>query len=205
MAHPPRKINPSPYNHLEELQQFQRIKRRDAAAFDALFCAYHARLCSFSYAIVKSSETAKEIVQTLFQKLWEDAGNLQIKTSVKAYLYQSVRNLSIDYLRQQRSRRTYIADEEAGPEPASPENLEELIHNKQLVSVVQESVEKLPERCKLIFRMYWEEGLSRREIAAVLNLSPKTVETQMGRALKALRKHLTPYLSSVLILRFFVA
>jgi len=135
---------------------FHRIKRRDATAFELLFRTYHGRLCSFAYSYVKSDEAAKEIVQTLFQKMWESGGELQIKTSVKAYLYQSVRNLSLDYLKHERIKQSY--EEEALREPVSQRNLDEILHEKDLLSVVEQSIDKLPERCRQIFRMHWKKG-----------------------------------------------
>ncbi|MBI4417661.1 MAG: RNA polymerase sigma-70 factor [Ignavibacteriales bacterium] len=200
---PPVSRDAASENHirLQELQLFQRIKNRDTAAFELLFRTYHARLCSFAQSYVKDSEVAKEIVQALFQKMWESGEGLHIMTSVRSYLYQSVRNLSLDYLKHQRVERSY--EDEVIREPLSQKSLDELLNEKELLSIVHENIEKLPKRCKLIFQMYWRDGLSYKEIADVLGLSIKTVETQMGRALKTLRTKVAPYLSSLVVIRFF--
>lgn len=169
-----------------------RIRAGDAQAFEALFHAFHAGLCAFAYRYVKSREVAEEIVQEVFLFLWERRETLDVRDSIKNYLFTAVRNAAVSWLRHERVvARRQVETLELFSRPApSPDSM---AISGELLAAVRRAIDRLPERCRLIFTLHREQGLTYGEIAQVLGLSPKTVEVQMGRALKALRKGLARF------------
>jgi RNA polymerase sigma-70 factor (family 1) len=175
-----------------ELGWVERIRAGDSAAFDALFHAYHAPLCAFAYRYVAARDLAEEIVQEVFLYVWERRQTWDVRTSVKNYLFTAVRNASLSYLRHERVvRRRQAETVELFARPG--ESADADTRTAELVAAVRRAVGRLPERCRLIFTLHREQGLTYAEIASVLEISPKTVEVQMGRALKALRKTLAGF------------
>ncbi len=171
-----------------------RIRAGDGPAFEALFHAYHAPLCAFAYRLVGVRDLAEEIVQEVFLYVWERRETWDVRTSVKSYLFTAVRNAAMSYLRHERvvrQREAETVDLFVRPAAAADGR----VRTAELVAAVQRAVGRLPERCRLIFTLHREQGLTYSEIAEVLEISPKTVEVQMGRALKALRKALAGFRS----------
>jgi RNA polymerase sigma-70 factor (ECF subfamily) len=178
--------------HSPELGWVERIRAGDSAAFEALFHAYHAPLCAFAYRYVAARDLAEEIVQEVFLFVWERRETWDVRTSVKNYLFTAVRNASLSYLRHERVvRRRQAETVELFAHPVESTDTE--TRTAELVAAVHRAVGRLPERCRLIFTLHREQGLTYAEIAGVLEISPKTVEVQMGRALKALRKTLAGF------------
>lgn len=164
-----------------------------------MFLAYYAPLCRFVRYYVKSNDIAEELIQDLFTRVWEIRKHWNPSNSVKRYLYKAARNRALDYLKHRRIQEKY--DQAEGPFSegidlmAGPSVLlDEEIYEKDFLAAAQEAIGQLPERCGLIYRLHRQDGLTYREIAAVLDISVKTVETQMVRALKILRKRLAPFL-----------
>ena len=145
-------------------------------------------MCYYAWKFVNEKELAEEVVSEVFFKLWKNKKKLNVKTSFRSYLFIAVRNQAFDYLRKVR-RVNYIDDTEAIKSKIADRHspLEEAIFN-EIYFNLEKAIENLPQQCRMIFRMSRDEGLRYREIANQLNISNKTVETQMGRALKKLRK-----------------
>ena len=165
------------------------VQQDDTAAFSALYQRYYKRLLVYATKIVNSPELAEEIVLDVYMHFWRNRARLQVHTSFESYLFRSVRNLSFDYLKHYRHELHLheITAEVANSEHLSEDRLADLYDYKLLTDFLDYHIESLPKRCRLIFRMSREQGLMYREIAEQLNLSIKTVEAQMGRALKMLR------------------
>jgi len=161
-------------------------------AFEQLFRRYYAPLVAYASRYVSGTETAREIVQDFFVKLYEKRNSLSIDVSVKSYLYRSVYNCCINYINQRNIQDRHLKNIEL--ERTGEENLENEINTVELQYKIFEIIEELPARCKRIFKMNRIEGLKNDEIAANLNLSKRTVETQISKALKILRKRLSDYL-----------
>ena len=179
--------------HPSELAELvERIRAGEVAAFEALFETFHAPLCAFAYRYVSRRDIAEEIVQEVFLFVWTHRATWNVRDSVKNYLFTAVRNAAMSWVRHElvvhRHDATTVAFTTPMPSPVDRE-----LAAAELATAVRRAVERLPERCRLIFTLHREQGLTYAEIAAVLDLSPKTVETQMGRALKALRKSLAAY------------
>lgn len=169
-----------------------RIQSGDREAFKALFQTYAEPLCTFAEQYTESSEIAEELVQDLFLKIWEDRRDWSPSGSVKSYLYTATRNLALDYLKHER-----VVDEwREGRSQDGRSTLkapDENFRHKKLHRAVRSAVEELPERSKQVFELSRQHGLTYREIASVLDISVKTVETHMRRAFKSLREQLAPH------------
>jgi RNA polymerase sigma-70 factor (family 1) len=163
------------------------IRAGDVNAFEAMFHAYHAPMCAFAYRYLGARDLAEEIVQEVFLFVWERREGWDVRSSVRSYLFTAVRNAALSYLRHERVvRRRESEVRRLQPEPPPSPDLAAV--EAETVAAVRRAVERLPERCRLAFTLHREQGLTYAEVAAVLGISPRTVEVQIGRALKSLRK-----------------
>ena len=175
-------------------QEFQHGNRKQ---FDKLFADYYVNLSRFAFTYVRDRDVSEEIVQEMFISLWEHRNDLNINTSVRAFLYTSVKNRALNYLRDEKTRKGH--ENEFALEQANKVNsIVDFCEREELKTLIDDAIAELPEQCRQIFEMSRNRNLSHNEIAQQLNISPKTVENQIGIALKKLRKNLTPYLSYVL-------
>lgn len=173
----------------EEL--LDRIQKGERAAFELLFRSYYEELCAFVESRISTSEGAADIVQNIFLSLWRRREDVEIRSTLRAYLFGAARNESISY-RERRSVRAQNEEEKMERRKRSRnwstlspvENLE----NEELRQVVQKSIAELPERRREVYVLSRQHGLTYKEIAAVMDISPKTVDHQMVEALKFLRK-----------------
>lgn len=178
---------------LIEFQLLDRLHRSDESALIELMRAYVAPLSRFAFHYVHSREIAEELVQDVFLRVWEHRTSLDPMTRIKSYLFIATRNSAISHLRHVRVERSRV-DEDAGQDVIHSVTPQSELEGMELQQAVQKAVNALPERCRLIFNLHREEGLTYAEIASVLGISIKTVETQMVRALKTLRSRLASYL-----------
>lgn len=185
---------------MNEFELFERIKLQDKEAFDTLFRRYYTPLCRFSYAICLSKEDAEESVQDMFVGLWEKAPTIRIDASVKAYLYTSVRNYTLNVIQKQQIELRHLNEYS---ELADEDEREESLDDTQISQLIRNGVDTLPEKCREIFILCKLEGLTYDEIADYLNVSKKTVDNQMGIALRKLREYLHPKMQKLLISLFF--
>jgi RNA polymerase sigma-70 factor (ECF subfamily) len=166
-----------------------RIRQGDKQEFEKLFRSSYVSLVRYAKNLVRDHDAAEEIVQDLFFRLWQDRENLRIESSLKGYLFKSVHNRALHYIEHQKvvSRHAgeIVASAELTNEPVTEE-----IYYLELQSRVARVLGRLPERCSMIFRMSRFEGLKYSEIADKLAVSLKTVESDMGKALKEFRKAL---------------
>jgi RNA polymerase sigma-70 factor (ECF subfamily) len=161
-------------------------------AFDALVATYYAPLCEFVYLFLRSHAAAEDLVQELFITLWE-RGEPRGTRDLRPYLYRAARNRAISVLRHRRIEDRWQTDVQLTPTAMSaPANA--AVEYDDLAQAVARAVDALPERCRLIFRMSRDQGLTYPMIAHALGLSVKTVETQMVRAIRAIRANVAPYL-----------
>ena len=168
------------------------------ALFEQAFKSHFKRLHIYALTIVKDDVIAEEMVQNVFFKLWEKNREIVAEQSVTAYLYRAVHNESLNYLKHQQVRQayqTYIMKQ--GEEDRSGSRS---VTYRELEAKLESSLKELPEQCRTVFQMSRFEGLKYREIADRLNVSVKTIEKQMGKALKILRVQLAEHLPASLIL-----
>ncbi len=170
----------------------QKTRNDDIAAFEVLFRKYYEDLVKYSYSFTKDIDAAEEIVQDFFYNFWKNRKEIDIKLSIKAYLFRSVRNNSLKYLDFIDVRRKYAERVLSMNKDESGFDNNDLEYS-ELKEIVEDSLNELPERCSLIFRMSRFDGLKYEEIAKELSVSVKTVEANMTKALKHLRKQLGNY------------
>ena len=176
----------------------QRLSRGDETAFQETFELYFRVLVLFATKFSLEKEIAEDLVQDVFVKLYEQKDRLQFHSSLKAFLYQSVRNKCIDLIRSTKTRERHHVEIKAGAEIEGL-NSEELMMQSELEEKIYLSISQLPDQCQLIFKMNRFEGKKNQEIADELNISKRTVETQISKALKILREEIYPYLKSIII------
>jgi RNA polymerase sigma-70 factor (ECF subfamily) len=144
--------------------------------------------------MLRSREAAEDVVQEVMLNLWRHRETLSVEDSLRAYLYRAVRNRALNSARNDRVRREAIPH--LVPEsPESPSSESALLEG-ELETAARAAIAELPPRCREIFELSRVKGLRYTEIAETLGISIKTVETQMGRALKSLRERLAPYLAN---------
>lgn len=170
---------------------------KDKKAFELIFKTYYQELCSFAKSYIHDADTAEGLVQELFVHLWDNMDRILIKTSLKSYLYQSVRNRAFNHLKHLKTRQEHADHSLRNSEQFT--NVEKQLELKDLQQKIDESLQKLPEKCRQVFIMSRQEGKKYREIAEELGISVKTVENQMGKALKTMRAELDDYLPLALL------
>jgi RNA polymerase sigma-70 factor (family 1) len=167
-----------------------RIRQGDAGQFESLFRSSYVSLVRYAKTLIKDHDTAEEIVQDLFFRLWKDKEKIKIESSLNGYLFRSVHNRCLHWIEHNRVVERH-EEEMSHHQPDIQENPSDILHYKELQERIASILERLPERCGKIFCMSRFEGLKYNEIAEKLSVSVKTVESNMGRALKEFRKALT--------------
>jgi RNA polymerase sigma-70 factor (ECF subfamily) len=176
---------------LNDRELFLQIKQGNKKSFEELFMAYYAPLCAFARKYIKDADECEEIVQGFFTRLWDKRDDLEINLSVKNYLFSSVRNRCINYLKHSKIKVEYQNDFLKSTDTQS--DFSDAMLEIDLVEKIEKSIAELPQRRREIFVLSREKGLKYREIADELGISIKTVEAQMGQALKDLRDSLKEY------------
>jgi RNA polymerase sigma-70 factor (ECF subfamily) len=177
---------------LKDQQQLRRIRKGDIHSFEVLFHRYYTGLCGYAESLLHKGEVAEEVVQDVFYNIWKNRNTLRISKSWQNYLYRAVYNNSMMYLRKTR-REFPMEDQLAFHLQVPSENPAEAMEYEEISSMISATLQELPERTRKIFEMNRQEGLKYREIAERLSISVKTVEANMGKALKALRTSLKKY------------
>lgn len=174
---------------------FKEIHEGMETAFNELFLTYYDRLVAFSVQYVKQQECAEEITSELFVKLWLRRNTLPDILNPEVYLYVAIKNASLNYLRGSKKNNGPLLDriEEATVLPLGDYPGPEL-ETKELTRKLDEAIAALPEQRRIIFRLIKEDGLKCREVARILNISVRTVENQMYKAVKNLADAISPYL-----------
>ena len=164
-----------------------------------LFKTHFTGLCFFANSYVKDYDTAREIVQDTFLGLWEKRETIDLDRPVKAYLNMMVHNKCTNHLRNNRKFESSILSIENLMDIPEYEDSDILVEN-ELKNKIETAIEELPEKCREIFRLNRYENLKYQQIADQLQISVKTVETQMSKALQHMRTRLTEYVTFFLIL-----
>lgn len=160
------------------------------AYFEALFHTYYKQLCRFSFRIVHDKDKAEDVVQTCFINFWQKRESVTIQTSFKAYLFRAVYNRSInEYTRSKKiiNEELSVLNEASGSISDDPELL---LQAQDVQKKIDQAIAAMPDGCRTVFMLSREDQLSYKEIAEMLQISVKTVENQMGKALRIMREHL---------------
>ncbi len=181
-----------------DIPEFEKIRTGDIRAYEALFRKYYQALVNYGFGLLKDREEAEEMVQQVFVNVWNKREEIVIQSSVQAYLYRAVNNLCMNRIRHLKVRDAHRNEVEYTAS-RSYEHSAQVLISKELTKKIQESVSRLPEKCREIFEMSRFEGLSYAEIADALGVSVKAVEKHMSKALKTLRHELAEYLPLILL------
>ncbi|WP_432713872.1 RNA polymerase sigma-70 factor [Pedobacter sp.] len=188
------------YSVCNDLEIIRYIKKDDCSAFTELYNRYWEKLLVVSLNRLNNLEAAQEIVQDVFTSIWERRSELDIKSTVSSYLAVAVKYRVIDLLASKAYKVKKTEIQEAilsGFEPS----VEEQYFEKELIKRIEETIQNLPEKCQLVFRLSRESGLTYKQIAEKLKISEKTVEAHMSKALKELRLNLG---MACILLTFFM-
>ena len=175
---------------------WNKVRVGNIPAFSEIFNKYYLPLYQFAGRFVNDAQKAEDIVQEVFVRLWTNRKDLRITSSLKSYLYVSVKNNAINCLR--REKRLQFTEDFAVSHIHFLTTPEEQVIEDELVTAVQKAIARLPRRCRLVYLMKRYDGLNYQEIADILNISVNTVKTQMKRALKNLLNHLS-YLKTFML------
>lgn len=176
MAEDPGGPPPDPWGRLEEI-----------------FRSTYAELCTYARRYVDDDATAEDVVQEVFAAVWGNREDRPLADVGPAYLYRAVRNRALNRVRD--GERTESLDAPEAPDAETSLGTRDLRRRREVAAAVDEAIDDLPPRCRQVFLLVRERGLSYREAAERLDLSLSTVETQMARALRRLRDSLAPLLA----------
>lgn len=183
-------------NTLDKL--FWRIALKDdESAFRTLFFQFFSPLCVFAHRYIERRETCEDIVQETFFKIWKNRKGIEINTSTRNFLLTSVRNSCIDYLRKQETEQNWQQREIAKSSAYTNDDLYSVVELEQMLNA---ALAKLPDKVRVVFEQNRFDGKTYSEIALEHQISVKTVEAYMTKALKHLRVELKDYLPLVLLL-----
>lgn len=171
----------------------RKIVKGDKEAFEQLFREWYVRLCVYAESMVHDRDQAEDLVQNMFCMLWERRESLNIRESLKSYLYRSVYNAALNSLKHEKIKLAFWEfTQEHGMKDEN--NIEHFIDKESQEALMQEinrAVEALPEQCREIFLLSRFVGKKSSEIADMLNISVRTVDTQLYRGMKRLREELS--------------
>jgi RNA polymerase sigma-70 factor (ECF subfamily) len=177
---------------VDERELLERLRAGNEDAFDAIFRAHYPPLVGLAEGMLRSRAVAEEIAQDVMLELWRRRESLGVEESLRAYLFRATRNRALNHLRHGRVERRGEPEAVGATvdEPTAPAALVE----QEIQVALRGAVSDLPDRCREVFELSRVHGLRYVEIAAALGISVKTVEAQMGKALRLLRERLAPWL-----------
>ncbi len=189
-----------------DLKIIKLLKSGNQKVFESIFQKYNGILFVYAKEYVVDTEVANEMVQETFLKLWEVKDTLSDNTTIQSYLYRITRNNCLNYLKHLKVHEKYkkltIArrmEISLNYSALSADSADKII-SEELEEKIDFAIKSLPPKCKLIFKMSRQEEKKYKEIAEELNLSVKTIENQILKALKILRKHLEDYITIIIML-----
>ena len=176
-------------NQENDLLLFEKVKSNDLTSYEVIFKKYIKELYRFAFTYVRDSQIAEEMAQEVFLYVWEKRGQIEIQTTLKTYLYSAVKNKCLNYIKLELPKQQSMGDISEVMLSVSSGNQDEG-ENEQLKKYIKSAIDALPKKCRQIFLLSRNAGMTYEEIAEELDLSKKTVENQMGIALKKLRESL---------------
>lgn len=180
------------------------LQQGDGKAFEILYNRYWEKLLTVAYHRTGSMETAKELVQDVFTNLWRRRHQLTINTTFAAYIFSAMKYTILDHIRAQAVKEKYVSAIKNTARQADNTTLDFMAY-EELNSILEKEINKLPEKCRMVFRLSRMEHCSTKEIAHKLQISPKTVENQITKALKLLRINLQEFTTSLAFLFVFLS
>ena len=177
----------------------QQESLRDEAFFERVFKSHFKSLHSYAYTILRDEVVAEDVVQNVFLRLWNNIDEANIQSSIAAYLYRAVHNESLNVIKHEKvksAHKLFVAHSMKN----ETDNASRKILQSELEQKLRAALNELPEQCRTIFQMSRFDELKYQEIADKLSISIKTVENQMGKALKLMRLKLVDFLPLLIVL-----
>lgn len=175
------------------------LKNGDKEIFEQVYREYYIPLCYYCLRYIEKFEDSEEIVQDLFLKLWEKHKELEINSSLKAYLYRAVQNYALNYLSKKKTKEKYLMIQ-SGQYFNNFDKGNVKLEEDELRLILKQAILKMPEKRRQIFELSRFDGLKYSKIASKLSISVKTVESQITKSLKYLRIVLKDYLPIIIIM-----
>lgn len=175
------------------------LKNGDKEIFEKVYREYYIPLCYYCLRYIEKFEDSEEIVQDLFLKLWEKHKELEINSSLKAYLYRAVQNYALNYLSKKKTKEKYLLIQ-SGQYYNNSDKGNAKLEEDELRLILKQAILKMPEKRRQIFELSRFDGLKYSKIASNLSISVKTVESQITKSLKYLRIVLKDYLPIIIII-----
>lgn len=178
--------------NVEEVYLLQKLRDGDIKALEVIFNRHYTDLCRYLLLLFKNQLIVEHIAQDIFVYIWENRETLEIKKSIKSYLYTAGRYKALNEIRNLKRREAIKTDivSSTNDTEASTDTVMEI---KEMEQLIENAISTLPNRCQQIFRLSREEEMSYKQIAEFLNISVNTVEGQMAIALKKMRTILRPF------------
>ncbi len=194
---PQRNSHPSPWpgiGSLDDRQLLDGLRRGDHDAFDAIFRTHYPALVGLAESLLRGRGLAEEVVQEVMLELWRRRESLHVEESLRAYLFRATRNRALNQLRHERVR--VAAAPRLQVDTSSSAEAEPNLVQQEIDAALAQAMNTLPPRCREVFELSRVHGLRYAEIADTLGVSVKTVEAQMGKALRILRGEMARWLPS---------
>jgi len=170
--------------------------RDDQKSFEKLFEMFYERLLNFCIHYIKDRESAEEIVSDVFFRIWVKRTELSHVQNPETYLFIAVKNQSLNHIKHFSNYRVVYLEESGVHQFLNTHDPEKELERRELLFKMSQAIETLSQQCKVVFSLIKEEGLKYKEVAEILDISPRTVETQLVRAMQKLDKILSPYVHS---------
>lgn len=184
---------------LTETDIIRLLRKGDESVFESIFKSHYKALHAYAYTIIRDDDEAEEIVQSMFLKLWEKKEKIELHTSLKAYLYRGIHNDCMNLFKHEKVKLKY-QNQSVYAMKNETNNASDEVQLNELEERLHKALNQLPEGCRVIFQLSRFEELKYQEIADRLKISIKTVENQMGKALRLLRMELAEFLTIIVVL-----
>lgn len=180
------------YSDYSDSELLRLIAENDRKAFDIIYLRYWKTLFAIAYSHLKETSSCEDIVHDVFASLWYNRSRIEAR-NLNNYLAAAVKYMVLHTIRRGYRLERYVINENTTSSSPDPENI---LHYKMILELLDEAIDRLPEKCRLIFIFNRKSGLSPKEIAAEMDISVQTVKNQLGIAVKRLRKNLKNSLHS---------
>ena len=174
-------------NTMDDIFLLQLIKNGDKQAFKYIFDTYFTALCRFMYLYLGNTQEAEDIASDILASIWENRKKLEIRLTFKAYLFQAAKNRCLNAIR---DRKATVSLGDINGQDTPQVNVTDSLETEELNHLIQEAILSLPDKCREVFLKSRTNNLTNQEIAESMDISVKTVEAQITKALKQIRKFL---------------
>lgn len=171
------------------------LSEGEEKAFRKLFDALFPKLSQFAFSLVKSHDVAKEIVDEIFIRLWNNRANIPQIDNILIYLYKATKNAALNHLSRSAFKNMHEPFDEIEIELKDEQDPESLMITREMHHLIRKAIDALPPRCKMVFKLVREDGLKYKEVAEVLNISVKTVDAQMVIAVGQIKQKMQVHLN----------